>query len=265
MSAPKPSTAFGSAPTRLRALDHRSWELTSCDDRFVTAGSDATARLYACPDIRTLVRDVAADRQAPGFMRGSPETPYLFAMESAVDELAHALDIDPVELRRRNETKADPVAGKPYTSRALLRCMTEGGRLFGWDERRKRPGAHSTAAEHVGWGYATATYPTQISAADCAVTLLPGGRALAGASTHEIGTGVSTVTAQLVADQLGLPLGTVEARTADTLLPAAPITAGSSSTASVCTALVMACDALRARLAAGERRWRPGRPACRTA
>lgn len=154
------------AQGRLLALDHRSWELTSRDDRFVTAGSDATARLYACPNIRTLVRNVAADRQAPGFMRGPPETPYLFAMESAMDELAHALDIDSVELRRRNETAADPVTGKPYTSRALLRCMAEGARLFGWDGRRKQSGAHFTAAEHIGWGYATAMYPTQISAAD---------------------------------------------------------------------------------------------------
>lgn len=239
------------AQGRLLALDHRSWEFTSRDDRFVTAGSDATARLYACPNIRTLVRNVAADRQAPGFMRGLPETPYLFAMESAMDELAHALDIDPVELRRCNETAADPVTGKPCTSRALLRCMAGGARLFGWDGRRKQPGTHSTTTKHVGWSYATAIYPTQISAADCAVTLLPSGRALTEASTHEIGTGVSTVMAQVVADQLGLPLGAVEVRTGDTLLPAAPITAGSSSTASVCTALVMACDALRARLAAG--------------
>ena len=237
------------AEGHLVALDHRSWELTSRDDTFAGAGSDSTSRLYACPNVHTLVRNVRADRQSPGFMRSPPETPYLFAMESAMDELAHALGIDPIELRRRNETRVDSITGRPYTSRRLLECIEEGARRFGWERRDARPGSHSTGTEHVGWGYATAFYPTNISPAEAAVMLTPDLRAVAETSTHEIGTGVRTVITQTVADLLGLPLEAVEARVGDTSLPAAPISAGSSGTASICTALYLACEQLRARLA----------------
>lgn len=94
---------------RLHALSHESWELTSRTERFALAGSDQTARLYACPNIRTKVHAVQADRQAPGFMRAPPETPYLFALECAMDELAAKLGLDPIDLRRRNDTDVNPV------------------------------------------------------------------------------------------------------------------------------------------------------------
>ena len=89
---------------KLLALDHESWELTSRTEKFATAGSDSTSRLYAIPNVRTRVHNVETDRQAPGFMRAPPEMPYLFAMESAMDELSYGLAMDPVELRRRNDT-----------------------------------------------------------------------------------------------------------------------------------------------------------------
>ncbi len=130
---------------RLTALDHSSWELTSRNERFAVAGSDSTARLYACPHVRTKVVNVEADRQAPGFMRAPPETPYLFALESAMDELSYALDIDPLDLRRRNETSIETVSGKPYTSRSLLQCIDRGAEIFGWSTRPRHP------ALHAGW------------------------------------------------------------------------------------------------------------------
>ncbi len=234
---------------RLIALEHNSWELTGRDDTFATAGSDATARLYACDNVRTCVKNVRADRQAPGFMRAPPEMPYLFAMESAMDELAYKLKMDPLELRRRNETRVETVTHKPYTSRSLLQCMEKGAKLFGWPQRNPEIGSHSTPTEHVGWGYATAFYPTQIQCADCAITLTEQLQVRVETSTAEIGNGVRTVIAQTTADLLGLPLASVEVAVGDSTLAPAPIAAGSSSTASICSVLALACENIRSRLA----------------
>ncbi|MBS7456981.1 xanthine dehydrogenase family protein molybdopterin-binding subunit [Coralloluteibacterium stylophorae] len=233
---------------RLLALCHDSRELGSRSEHFALAGSDSTARLYACPNVRTGVRGVAADRQTPGFMRAPPETPYLFALECAMDELAWALDIDPLELRRRNDTMVDPVHQLPYTSRSLVRCIDAGAAEFGWARRDPRPGSMREGEEVVGFGYATAFYPTQVGPADCRVALAPDLRARVEVGTHEIGTGIRTVIAQTVADRLGIAIEAVEVAIGDSDLPAAPLSAGSSSTASVCSAVALACEALRARI-----------------
>ena len=241
------------ADGHLTALDHSSWELTSRDDRFAVAGSDSTARLYACKNVRTLVKNVSTDRQAPGFMRAPPETPYLFAMESAMDELAHQLKIDPVELRLRNDTMVETVSGKPYTSRSLAQCIAKGSELFGWSNRNPEPGSHSSETEHIGWGYATAFYPTQMGPAQCTVTLTPQPDSTVHArvqvGTHEIGTGIRTVVTQTAADLLGLRLEDVDVVIGDSELPAAPLSAGSNSTATVCSVVAKACQNLQHRIA----------------
>ena len=233
---------------RLTALSHDSWELTSRTDRFAVMGSDSTARLYACPNVRFKVRNLEADRQTPGFMRAPPETPYMFALECAMDELSYALKFDPLELRHRNETIIDPIAKIPYTSRSLLRCMEAGAEAFGWKQRDPKPVSMRDGDDLVGWGYATAFYPTMVGPADARVTLTPELRAIVEVGTHEIGTGIRTVIAQTAADILGLELSAVEVRIGESTLPAAPLSAGSNSTASVCTVVAKACNFLRRRI-----------------
>jgi xanthine dehydrogenase YagR molybdenum-binding subunit len=233
----------------LQALAHESWEMTGRSERFAVAGSDSTARLYACENVRTQVHNVEADRQAPGFMRAPPETPYMFAMESAMDELASALRLDPLELRRRNDTMVESIDHKPYTSRSLLRCIDAGAEAFGWKARTPEPRSMATRDELIGVGYATAFYPTQIGPADCRVVLTPELRATVEVGTHEIGTGIHTVVTQTAADLLGLEMSAVEVRIGDSNLPAAPLSAGSNSTATVCSVVAKACDALRERIA----------------
>ena len=237
------------ADGNLTALDHESWELTARSSAFALAGSDSTSRLYRCPNVRTLVHNVSADRQDPGFMRAPPEVPYLFAMESAMDELAFKLSIDPLDLRRRNDTIVESVTGKPYTSRSLVQCIDQGAELFGWAARSPEPRSMATEHELVGFGYATAFYPTQMGPADCTLTLHPDLTVKLELGTHEIGTGIRTVLAQTAADLLGLPLASVDVRIGDSSLPAAPLTAGSNSTASCCTVVALACENLRHRLA----------------
>lgn len=238
------------ADGRLIALSHDSWELTSRTDRFALAGSDSTARLYACPNVRTKVRNVEADRQTPGFMRAPPETPYMFALESAMDELAYALNLDPLELRRRNDTYIETVTHKPYTSRSLVRCIDAGAAEFGWAERDPHPGSMRDGDHLVGWGFASAFYPTMVGPADCRVTMSKDLRAIVEVGTHEIGTGIRTVIAQTASDLLGIALDAIEVRIGDSTLPAAPLSAGSNSTATVCTVVAMACDVLRRRILA---------------
>jgi xanthine dehydrogenase YagR molybdenum-binding subunit len=216
-------------------------------------GSDSTARLYACPNIRTNVKNVEADRQTPGFMRAPPETPYMFALESAMDELSYALGIDPLELRRLNDTMIDPVAGIPYTSRSLLHCIDAGAEAFGWKDRNPQPGSMRDGDDLVGYGYATALYPAMIGPSDCRVTITPELQAIVEVGTHEIGTGIRTVIAQTAADILGIEVRAVEVRIGDSALPAAPLSAGSNSTASVCNVVAKACTDLRGRFEPGSR------------
>jgi xanthine dehydrogenase YagR molybdenum-binding subunit len=235
---------------KLQALDHESWELTSRVDRFAHAGSDSTCRLYACPNIRTQVHNVLADRQMPGFMRAPPELPYLFALESAMDELAHALNMDPIELRRRNDTQVDPVRGVPYTSRSLMACFDAAAAAFGWSRRHPQPRAVREGDWRVGHGCASAFYPATRGPAECRVTLLAPDRARIEIGTNEIGNGAYTILTQVAADALGLPLDQVEVVLGASDLPATPITAGSNSAASTCNAVAEACALLRARWAA---------------
>src|SRR5215831_7659919 len=124
---------------KLSALLHEGWEVTSRADAYKVAGTDATARMYACPNVWTRVNLVRADRNTPGFMRSPPEVPYIYALESAIDELAVKLGIDPVELRRINDTNVDPIGGLPYTSRSLMRCFDAASKAFGWSSRPLKP------------------------------------------------------------------------------------------------------------------------------
>jgi xanthine dehydrogenase YagR molybdenum-binding subunit len=233
----------------LTALEHLSWELTGSGERFAAAGSEATARLYACPNVKAKVWNVRADRQSPGFMRAPPETPYLFAMESAMDELAYALEIDPVDLRRRNDTMVETVTNRPYTSRSLKACLDRAAEEFGWAQRDPRPRSMRDGDDLVGWGCATAFYPTQVGPAECRVLLAPDLKVTVEVGTHETGSGVCTVIAQTAADLLGLEPDAIEVQVGDSELPAAPMSAGSNSTASVCSTVAKACEGIRDRLA----------------
>ena len=254
---------------RFVALRHDSWELTSRTEKFILAGSENTARLYACPNIRTEAQVVEADRQTPGFMRAPPEVPYFFAMESAVDELAHAMDLDPIELRRRNDTPVElgeRQAVQQPRADGMLRYRGPGLRLA----RPRGRAARHAAGRMVGrLGCAAAAYPAQIAAADCRATLFPDDRALIEIGTHDIGTGAYTILAQTAADRLGLPIERIEVRLGNSRLPAAPLTAGSVSTASNCNAVAQACEALAKKRTAqarrGRNRWWRRRPSSRAA
>ena len=230
------------ADGRLTALSHKAVVATSRFDTFAMQGADVTGGLYACPNVATEERIGRVDRNTPGPMRAPPEVPYLFALESAMDELAVALKIDPVELRRRNDTTVDPLSGKRYTSRPLMRCFDEAARRFGWDaSARAAPGTRRDGDWLVGAGCASSVRPVKIAPAAIRISLTDDGGALVETAHHEIGNGITTLLATRAAERLGVPMERVGVKLGDTVLPPAGISGGSSTTTSLINALDDAC------------------------
>jgi xanthine dehydrogenase YagR molybdenum-binding subunit len=233
---------------KLVGYSHEGWEISSRPDPYVVAGVEESAHLYAFGTVQTKVNVVHADRNTPGFMRSPPVVPYIYALESALDELAVKLDMDPIELRRINDTKTDPIDGRPYSSRSLMTCYDQAAQAFGWQRRDRQPGSMREGDWLVGWGCATAVYPTHIAAATARVRLLSNGMVRVQTAAHEIGNGAYTVIGQTAAERLGVPLARVSVELGDTNLPPAPVAGGSRTTASTCSAVIKACDAIRDKL-----------------
>lgn len=227
---------------------HQGWEISSRPDPYVVAGVEDSAQLYAFGALETKVNVVHADRSTPGYMRSPPVVPYIYALESAMDEMAVTLDMDPIEFRRINDTLKSPVDGKPYSSRSLMQCYDQAAQAFGWKKRGAQRSAIRDGDWLVGFGCATALYPTHIGPAAARVRLQPNGDVSVQTAAHEIGNGVYTVLGQMAAERLGVDLASVTVEVGDSRLPPAPVAGGSNTTASTCNAVMKACDAIRAKL-----------------
>ena len=234
---------------KLQALSHEGWEVTSRPDPYMVSGTSATTRVYGCPNVSSKVSIVHADRNTPGFMRSPPELPYMFGLESAMDELAVALEMDPVELRRINDTDREPIKDLPYTSRSLMKCFDAAADAFGWSKRSPKPGSMRDGDWLIGWGCATSLYPTQLAPATAKIILTPQGNVTVQTAAHDIGTGAYTVIAMTASDKLGTAIDKIDVELGDSALPPAPVAGGSNTTASVCNVVAMACEQLRGRLA----------------
>ncbi|WP_055589204.1 xanthine dehydrogenase family protein molybdopterin-binding subunit [Peterkaempfera griseoplana] len=233
---------------RITALAHESATCTSTVREFVEQSSVPSRVMYASPNSRTTHRVVALNLPSPSWMRAPGECPGMFALESAVDELAEACGVDPVELRIRNEPDAEPDSGRPFSSRGLVACLREGARRFGWHDRDPRPGVHREGGLLLGTGVAAATYPVYASPCAAEARAEPGGGFTVGINATDIGTGARTVLGQIAADALGVPADTVRALVGRSDLPRASVAGGSSGTASWGWAVHKACRELRLRL-----------------
>ncbi|HEV2700015.1 MAG TPA: xanthine dehydrogenase family protein molybdopterin-binding subunit [Steroidobacteraceae bacterium] len=241
---------LGATPAgKLLSFHHEGWEVSSRPSGYSVAGGDTTARMYACPNIAATAHVVHADRSTPGYMRAPAETPYMFALESAMDELAFQLKMDPVELRRINDTQTDPVSGLRFSSRSLMKCFDQAAAQFGWNRRSALPGSMIDGDWQVGYGCASACYPTNIGPAGVRITLTPEGKATVALAGHEIGTGAYTVVALAASEFLGLPLENVSVLMGDSDLPPVMIAGGSNNAASATNAVAKACEDLRSRMA----------------
>jgi xanthine dehydrogenase YagR molybdenum-binding subunit len=233
---------------KLKAYWHEAWEMSSRTDDYVVGGVDATSAMYQTPNIWTKVWIVKGDRNTPGFMRSPPEVPYMYALESAMDEMAGKLHVDPVEFRRINDTMVNPATGAPYTSRSLMKCYDEASRAFGWEKRNPSPGSMRDGDWLVGWGCATATYPTQLNPCAVRVRLERQGNIRVQVAAHDVGTGAYTVIGQMAAGMLNQPLEKVTVELGISDLPPGPVAGGSITTASTCSAVKGACDAIQRKL-----------------
>lgn len=204
---------------------------------------------YAADSIRLSVETVKMNMLANTFMRAPGESVGTFALESAIDELAVALDMDPIALRLRNEPDKDPTSGLPFSSRHITEAWRTGAERFGWAGRSGVPGTRREGEWLVGMGCATGTYPYyRMPGAVARITLGADGHALVEVSAHEMGMGTSTTTAMVAADRLGLPLDHVSVAYGDTLIPGAIMAGGSQQTAAIGAAVIAAHNALVADL-----------------
>ncbi|MFE0550959.1 xanthine dehydrogenase family protein molybdopterin-binding subunit [Streptomyces pilosus] len=235
---------------RLTGLTHEIVTHTSRIKEFVEQAAVPARVMYATPASRTVHRAVRLDVPSPSWMRAPGESPGMYALESAMDELAGALGMDPVELRVRNEPDREPDSGKPFSSRHLTECLREGARRFGWDGRDPRPRTRTEGPLLLGTGVAAATYPVLVGPSTAEARALPDGSFVVRVNATDIGTGARTVLAQVAADALGVPLERVRSEIGDSDLPSAPLAGGSSGTASWGWSVHRACTALAERLAA---------------
>ena len=204
--------------------------------------------LYQSP--RMVVSHTVAriNSSTPCFMRGPGEAPGLFALEVAMDELAYAAGVDPVDLRLRNDTDIDQASGRPWSAKHLRECYLTGVDRFGWAERPMRPRSMPRGDLQVGWGMATATYPGRRMPAGCRVSTARSGAVLFESATHEVGTGVRTVMTQIACDATGLRFDGITFASGDSLFPAAPYSGASQTTATVGSAVLLAARQWRKRL-----------------
>jgi xanthine dehydrogenase YagR molybdenum-binding subunit len=233
---------------KLKAYWHEAWEMTSRTDDYLVGGVESTAAMYQTPNIWTKVWVVKGDRNTPGFMRSPPEVPYMYALESAMDEMAAKLSMDPVEFRRVNDTMVNPATGAPYTSRSLMKCYDEAAHAFGWDKRNPKPASMRDGDWLIGWGCATAAYPTQINPCAARVRFDSKGAIRVQVAAHDIGTGAYTVIGQMAGLMLNQPLEKVLVELGDSQLPPGPVAGGSITTASACSAVKGACERIQTRL-----------------
>ena len=234
---------------KLVSFFHEGWELTSRPSGYNVAGVDTTARMYACPNIETAVSVVHADRNTPGFQRAPAETPYMFGLECAMDELAYALEIDPIELRRVNDTQVDPVSGLKFSSRSLMLCFDRAAEQFGWKSRNPKPASMREGDWLIGYGCASSCYPTNIGPGAARLSITPDGKATIGLAAHEIGTGAYTTVAITVARSLGLKVEDVTVHLGDSDLPPIPVAGGSNNAASTTHVAHKACMEALAKIA----------------
>ena len=217
----------------LRAVLHDVAVVSSRVGTFVEAAGGVSEMLYDVPNLAVTHRLARLDVPTPNAMRAPGETPGSFALGSALDELAAACNLDPLEVLRRNHAGVDPSSGLPWSSKHLLECYERGAEAFGWSRRPPKPRAMREGNELIGWGVATATYPAMRSPSEAHVTVGSDGSIDVASATHDLGTGQYTILAQIAAEVLGVEPKQVRVRIGDSSLPPAPVAGGSMSAASV--------------------------------
>lgn len=245
--------ALGATPEgRLKAILQEATGQTSTYEEYAETVLGPARQLYPCANVGTRYRLVDMHVNTPCPMRGPGAVTGELFLEMAMDELAHALGMDPLALRLKNYADTDPDTGRPYTSKALDECYRRAAQRFGWEERPREASDRRVGREIMGFGMASALYPAHGSKAKARVTLFANGAAMIEAATSDMGPGTYTALSQVAADALSLPLEQIRVEIGDTSLPSAPAHGGSITMTTLGLAVADACGRLRDKLGVGE-------------
>jgi xanthine dehydrogenase YagR molybdenum-binding subunit len=229
----------------LASFRHDAVSMTSQFEDFQRSFVSWSSQLYRCPNSELAQRLVKLDVNTPCDMRGPGGTEGVWAIECAMDELAYAANVDPLELRLVNYSDLDQIADKPYSSKELRECYRQAAEKFGWSKRSREPRSMREGRELVGWGMASGVWEAWQLPASARASLTANGAVEIASATADIGPGTYTMMAQLAAEMLGMPLENVTAKLGDSALPNAPVEGGSFTASSVGAAIHDACRAVQ--------------------
>jgi xanthine dehydrogenase YagR molybdenum-binding subunit len=238
------------ADGKLTAIRHDFFSETSQLDDFVEHCGEQTPFIYSCPNLEVTTGMVRRNVGAPAPMRGPGAVPGLFALESAIDELAVKLKMDPLELRIKNDAERDEGRNLPFSSRHLKECYLTGARKIGWKQRTPEVGSMRRDGKIIGWGLGGASWGAARIPCTTSVELCPNGRVCVRCATQDIGTGTYTIFAQVVHAKTGVPLDRIDVFLGDSSLPDGPTSGGSMVTSAVLPAATSAVNETVTRLLA---------------
>lgn len=250
LTRPQTFTGFGGRPAtrqnlslgatkdgKLVSIVHESWNETAIDEVHVEACNNVTKIMYATPNFASRLNVVPVHTVMPGWKRGPGENPSAFALESAMDELACALEMDPVALRLANWADKDPSNQFPWTTRQLREAYAAGAKAIGWWNRNPKPRSMREGRELIGYGMAAGAYPMIRTASEAKIVFHADGRIEVLSAGTDIGTGTYTILAQTAADVLGVPVANVAVRLGDTVLPRSALAGGSQQANNLASAV----------------------------
>ena len=232
------------ADGKLLSLIHQTITHTAIDDEYIEPCGDCSKIMYAVPNSLISYRVTPMHVILPTYTRGPGKSTGSFALESAMDELAYKLGMDPIELRLKNEPEQDPSNGKPWSSRKTVACLKEGAKAFGWDKRKAQPGQNKIGNDLIGYGVACGTYPARQRDSSAIIKMERSGSQITATveiAASDLGTGTHTILAQTAADGLGLPMESIRVKLGDSDLPPAAGSVGSVGAASFANAVNDAC------------------------
>jgi len=233
---------------RLEAIQHTAISETSRFENYTENIVHWSSRLYECPNVKLDYKLVPLDVNSPLDMRAPGAATGVLALECAMDELAYQLGMDPLELRLRNYTENDPEKNRQFSSKNLMDCYKLGAERFGWEERKLEPGSMREGKHLIGWGMCSGMWDAMMMPARASARLTSDGKLLVSSATSDIGTGTYTIMTQIAAETLGLPLEDVSFQLGDSRFAFAPYEGGSSTAASVGTAVQYACAQIKTKL-----------------
>ncbi|EWY41023.1 aldehyde oxidase [Skermanella stibiiresistens SB22] len=230
---------------KLQAIKHDAVAGTSTFEDYQEVVVNWSGLIYDCPNAKLTYELAKLNTYTPGDMRAPGATLGVYALEAAMDELAYATGVDPLELRLKNYAEKDENEGKPFSSKELRACYAQGAERFGWSKRNPEPRSMREGRELIGWGMATGAWEAQMMETSARAVLKTDGTLEVATATADIGTGTYTIMAQLAADALGVPIESVTVKIGDSTLPKSPVEGGSWAAASAGTAVQAACHTVR--------------------